>query len=868
MNFKYISKSIISATMGILLIVLPVLMPLENAYAAGEFQGSSPGGWQNQSGAFNNGSGQFSMNMNNIMQSGVLTALIGCTGIVSKVEKSINKLFGIGKDTASTAAKTAAAKATSVPTYDIFTQMSVDTAKTNITTEQKSDAFREECLNGVAFAFAKMQLAYITQKTVNWINTGYAGDPFYVRNQVSFFEQLKKEQLGMLLGPYANYDNKLKYPFGMSFARSMIYSTRNSIDKQLQSDLLYSLKPGSTMDNYASDFSRGGWLGWLVLTQNPVNNPVGFTMAATQHVMNSVANNLTSQKNELDQNNGFLSQKKCVKWSNEADNEGMAYLSSLQDANRGTTTAVVKPTCIKTEVTTPGQVILGLTNQSTTTSARQLELAQSLNQSLYSIFSALLNKLTTEGLKSLSAFQPGPADGSTYGGNNKVYDVDGNDISSTYSGAGGILNGVGGNGWYDTKTTGFDITTDINKVISVQYSYIQAIDESRKVLPYILPAVAKLDYCIPGPNPGWYEKAQGTLGGIDNYLNTVQKRSDGTYGLGTGQLIDSFFKDIPSQPTISIKALLSKILSELGDITYSAGTKQAIINHLDFLLSATTFNISKLSFVFTDINNKLKETGLDYNQAQAWSEASRKYLRCLAEDTFWQNIDINYAVVGSSSLGMKCSGYLNSIGKDGIRNLQDYINSKGTDPYSATEYHKRALFLYISGMVENYKKAIDLNYGTESPMLDPTITSYLPMAESGLQITKNLDSYEVDIKNTMDEYAELKRESNANIYQLKALWKAVNEVLARGVPQDNGTIEKGKPEKLADFLDANGNALSAYGRKCVKNGGVWNRTGLRCEMTNLSARNRACLNETVYNFEEDKEVLDSNSWINLVVFTK
>ncbi len=300
MKLKHLSKYIVSGVMAFALIALPVFIPLQNAYAAGNFAGGATTGWNNQSGAFNNGSGPYSMNMSNIMSSGVLTAVIGCTGIVSLVQTKINKLFGIGTDKVTQTAQ-AAADVTKVPVTDSSTQTNINTAKQDLTANQKSDSTREECLNGVAFAFAKMELAYITQKTVNWINSGFGGDPLYVRNQESFFQNVKRDQLQMLMGPYVNPANSSIYPFGQALGRALILSERNSIDNKLKSDLLYSLKPGSTINNYSGDFSRGGWLGWLVLTQNPVNNPLGFTMTATGYIAGSVAAKQTAQTNELNQ---------------------------------------------------------------------------------------------------------------------------------------------------------------------------------------------------------------------------------------------------------------------------------------------------------------------------------------------------------------------------------------------------------------------------------------------------------------------------------------------------------------------------------------------------------------------------------------
>lgn len=58
----------------------------------------------------------------------------------------------------------------------------------------------KECTDGIAWALAKTLLAQITNSVITWINSGFEGNPFYVRNGDSFFRNLANEQIQLTLG--------------------------------------------------------------------------------------------------------------------------------------------------------------------------------------------------------------------------------------------------------------------------------------------------------------------------------------------------------------------------------------------------------------------------------------------------------------------------------------------------------------------------------------------------------------------------------------------------------------------------------------------------------------------------------------------
>ena len=66
-----------------------------------------------------------------------------------------------------------------------FTNVPVDDTKNNI----------KECIDAIAFALAKTLLAKLTDSIINWINSGFDGNPFYIGDTGNFFKNVIKDEL-------------------------------------------------------------------------------------------------------------------------------------------------------------------------------------------------------------------------------------------------------------------------------------------------------------------------------------------------------------------------------------------------------------------------------------------------------------------------------------------------------------------------------------------------------------------------------------------------------------------------------------------------------------------------------------------------
>lgn len=304
-----------------------------------------------------------------------------------------------------------------------------------------------EILKQVLMAVARKVLQEITKSTVTWINNGFHGSPLFLENSSSFFEDIVKSEVKAAVDMYG-YDS-VRFPYGKDFA----INTINAYRSKLEDNAAYSLSKVMTdpvqLYNYQNNFNVGGWNAFLVNTQYPQNNYLGFQMMANEQLAGKVtsaptANNaITKVKETLQQGMGFLSPQTCPsnpnynngtnefqrpsfnmaeqqKWYNEqrkiienADGmteqekqEQIALLDKDFKEKVETDKAnwTEENTCPGGLVaTTPGSVVSSQITNALGSNFRQSELGAAMGNSLSTIFDALLNKFIGDGLNSLAS---------------------------------------------------------------------------------------------------------------------------------------------------------------------------------------------------------------------------------------------------------------------------------------------------------------------------------------------------------------------------------------------------------------------------------------------------------------------------------
>ncbi len=415
--------------------------------------------------------------------------------------------------------------------------------------EVKEPALRnkENCLDKIAYLLAQQAMAQVTQKTLNWVNSGFGGNATYVRDIGSYMQSLQKDEISGFLGNVQNTNpifgtllrsvvteqvtgkadgflnkisGKASYPFEYKgkycaddYARlaqveyeacikSGGQANTSIIQEACRSRIIGKYdalstqncvnEDGKKYNEFMKNFATGGWNTFL----DSRYNPVSAIFNATDQLGSSIATTQQNQKNELARNSGFLDLKRCLEYENEGRTGTGANGQGLSQ----------EPKCLRYETTTPGSIIASQVSNITSSPVRQIELVDELNEALGKLLDSMLNSLFSKGLSSLQGgLGAGEFTGGTGPGDNVVFGTDGEilksgdekffDYQSTNNGIGGLLNG-------------FDISRpqNLRAVIKVQKDYINYSTDAVIALNRIVPTTGKLDYCLPGPNPTWEEE--------------------------------------------------------------------------------------------------------------------------------------------------------------------------------------------------------------------------------------------------------------------------------------------------------------------------------------------------------------------------
>ncbi len=463
---------------------------------------------------------------------GVTSALLSCTG----ADKTISQVLNFGKNQESEEA------------------VGTDSKKENQANEDTKK--RETCLKKISRIIIKQLMDKLTYDTISWINGGFKGEPLFVKNPETFYTSIIDTEVANFAGLTAW--NKDKYPFGKDFAIGMINQYKGQFALAAQSSLANYVSTGRPADFY-TNFSTGGWDAWMGLVTNPANNPIGYTMMASDEVARRTQDsnnnwfvqggsnpNVNEVRQEIASAGGFLAQKKCsvskssdpnIEYNPEPTGLSEAELQSIADqklteyqqqkdlngdgsiATMGDVNQASSHICGRWDTVTPGQTISGQLDTALGSPFKSLDLNADFSDSMSAIFDALFNQLANKGLTALADAIGGDA-GTQYAGvGNNSGELDtslfnGDQPWSTY-GQGLTLKDMLITG-YDHDNNG-DGPSNNKTVIDIQKDWIKMmagdnwennpnsfVDHGvNDALFWLIRNTKRLDYWVPGPRPDW-----------------------------------------------------------------------------------------------------------------------------------------------------------------------------------------------------------------------------------------------------------------------------------------------------------------------------------------------------------------------------
>lgn len=395
--------------------------------------------------------------------------------------------------------------------------------------KNEDDNYRQECSKAIGRYIAKQMMDKITQDTINWINTGFKGEPAYIKNPESMFKSIADKEMYAFTS-LIGFD-RVKFPFGVDTARALIDSYTRTFEQNAEFSLHEYVQTGDA-NSFYTDFRTGGWSAWNAMVLFPQNNPVGFGILSTNYISQKTydptyANEITKIQQEVQTTGGFLNQKKCVLSKAGAGYEYNSEETPLSEgefeviaaqlkaeftqqtdlngdgtvASMGAVNEALSHICDRWEVVTPGKAISDQLTNALGTPLKSIEMADDLNKSLAAIFDALLNQLYKKGLSELTKLTD-TSSLSQFGGvgsNNSFSELSQQLLDqenwSTYGQEIDL---------YEILVSGEDgVPGNADTLIDTQQAWINMMNTVQNSLSNLIRQLKKLDYWLPGPTPLW-----------------------------------------------------------------------------------------------------------------------------------------------------------------------------------------------------------------------------------------------------------------------------------------------------------------------------------------------------------------------------
>ena len=432
------------------------------------------------------------------------------------------------------------------------------------------------CIQSIGRLVIKMLLQKLTVSTVAWINSGFDGSPAFIQDPGKFFEDIAKNEI-LQFGLEIN--NPELFPFG----KAWMQNTATAFNKKFQDNAQYSLNeliqsttPEYSAETFTEDFSQGGWNAWTAMTQVPANNPLGFKLMADNEIQRRLAGTTQSTaetvRDMLEQADGFLGDQRCVDPEGVTREQHNAALVKGEKDGEGN----IVGTCKEWEYVTPGKLVSEAATNAIGYQQNVYLDAEDLNDAVAAIVDALLSQFSSNIMeKGFANLGEQGIDGAL------IYDDSGLDGLSMSQTEKDFAPSQLTSSWLKANPK-FNIRTDLTQaLIDEQRTYINKLKLQNKELfsttdgkdykldtttgfsnAYgLLPAIYQLDYCIPGPHPGWEQDARKTLS--DLLIPGINSTPTAGPGLFTtilnsipiiGGLLGSIFGDTTDQGELTYEA--------------------------------------------------------------------------------------------------------------------------------------------------------------------------------------------------------------------------------------------------------------------------------------------------------------------------
>jgi hypothetical protein len=190
-------------------------------------------------------------------------------------------------------------------TVTSMTSQQVPTNPVSLTIKETgSTATGGVSMDSIGFCLVNTIITYIGQATVQWIKSGFKGNPVFIDDPAKFFTDVADIEAGNFLGDLTGgyLCGPLRAPVRLRLAND--YNQRNAAFNR-RAKCTFS----GTSANLERFISGDGfsWQDWMSYTQNPYNNKYGATVYGQLELDNRIAGALGVQSKLADWGKGFLS---------------------------------------------------------------------------------------------------------------------------------------------------------------------------------------------------------------------------------------------------------------------------------------------------------------------------------------------------------------------------------------------------------------------------------------------------------------------------------------------------------------------------------------------------------------------------------